>query len=306
MRTIVGLMAALAAALATAPAGASPSRDPGANGPALDVPLEGVVTNPDWLRRPTAEEFANYYPRVASTTGIGGHVSLECEVLTSGLVVNCLVRSETPLGMHFGDAAVALAKYFQMKPMTRDGVPVAGGKVLIPVGFLVPDNDDGEPPAAPGPSATPKALEFARQIATAEFGAQPQTQTRLRQTIGEHFASESLTEQEQAALDDYASAFSDVNADQIETAARFYTQFYSEAQLAEIAGFYASPTGQAWAHQPPALQQAFMTVSQHLEAAIQRGAARRFCADHACGGRSPPPASVPPPPPQGATPSPAK
>jgi protein TonB len=90
-------------------------------------PLEAaptIITNPDWVRRPTAEEMANYFPPVPELLALGGHATIVCAVEVSGDVDQCQVVAETPAGMGFGAAAVALSRTFKMKPMTRDGVAV--------------------------------------------------------------------------------------------------------------------------------------------------------------------------------------
>jgi periplasmic protein TonB len=52
--------------------------------------------------------------------------------------VDCRLLSETPTDTGFGAAALKLSERFQMKPMSRDGQPVAGGKVRIPFRFALP------------------------------------------------------------------------------------------------------------------------------------------------------------------------
>ena len=52
-----------------------------------------------------------------------------------GRLNQCVVLSEAPAGWGFGQAAVATAHNFWMKPMTRDGQPVSGSKINIPIVF---------------------------------------------------------------------------------------------------------------------------------------------------------------------------
>jgi protein TonB len=94
-----------------------------------------VIGNPNWISRPTAEQVGRLYPVRAAESGITGKATLLCEVLASGAVGSCAVTEETPKGQHFGDAALAMTRYFKLSPRTVDGVSVAGSKVRIPIVF---------------------------------------------------------------------------------------------------------------------------------------------------------------------------
>jgi periplasmic protein TonB len=103
--------------------------------PPLNRP--SVITSPDWLKLPDADAFSKYYPSAAMDRNLGGMVTLACVVTASGQVRNCSVAAETPTGVGFGDAAKKLSAYFQMRPQTRDGQPVDGASVRIPIKFAV-------------------------------------------------------------------------------------------------------------------------------------------------------------------------
>jgi protein TonB len=94
-----------------------------------------VLTSPDWLHMPDAAAFSKYYPSAALDQNLGGSVTLACVVTASGHVENCSVIAETPKGAGFGGAAQKLAQFFQMRPQTRDGQPVDGASVHIPIRF---------------------------------------------------------------------------------------------------------------------------------------------------------------------------
>jgi len=93
-----------------------------------------VITNPDWLRKPTAQEVVGFWP--AGARGMSGRVVVSCIVTTRGLLDKCEVLSELPAGHGFGGAALLLAHLFQMRPKTVDGVPVSGGEARIPINFV--------------------------------------------------------------------------------------------------------------------------------------------------------------------------
>lgn len=106
-----------------------------------------VITHPDWEQRPTGADLARFYPAEAVKQKLPGEVLMECRVETTGLLSACHVLRQSPEDAGFGDAVLKMSDLFRMKPPTRDGRPVAGGVVRIPVAFRIM----GPAPAAPQP-----------------------------------------------------------------------------------------------------------------------------------------------------------
>ena len=112
------------------------------------------ITNPDWARKPTGDDVARYYPERAQRLGIDGSATVVCKVSVDGRLRDCEVARETPPDAGFGEATVRLAeREFRMTPMTRDGVPVDGATVRIPLVYKLPEGPQGTVIRIDGPYA---------------------------------------------------------------------------------------------------------------------------------------------------------
>jgi len=97
-----------------------------------------VITQPDWVRKPTADQLMRAYPSAAEARGIGGMAELSCLVRVDGSLTGCSVTSETPGNQGFGRAAVSLSRYFRLSPRTVDGQAVDGARVTMAIRFDLP------------------------------------------------------------------------------------------------------------------------------------------------------------------------
>jgi TonB family protein len=98
-------------------------------------PSPQAVSNPDWGRMPTGDDLARVYPRPALSRGLSGRTKMSCKVRKDGTLTDCAIVQEDPPGYGFGDATLAVARYFRMTPTTADGKSVEGGTVIIPIAW---------------------------------------------------------------------------------------------------------------------------------------------------------------------------
>ncbi|MBS0361763.1 MAG: TonB family protein [Proteobacteria bacterium] len=108
-----------------------------------------VITKPDWVEKPVAADVTDFYPKAALAAHTEAWTTMHCAVAITGQLTDCKVTREEPQGLGFGEAALALAAKFRMKPQTQDGVPTAGGEINIPIRFLLPSDHPASPPATP-------------------------------------------------------------------------------------------------------------------------------------------------------------
>jgi TonB family protein len=109
--------------------------------PPAPAPRPSVITRPDWVRKPTGEDLADLYPKAAADKNLEGQATIRCQVSAAGDLENCRTIEESPPLEGFGDAALAMASKFKMKPMSKDGAPVGGALVNIPIRFRLPQED---------------------------------------------------------------------------------------------------------------------------------------------------------------------
>ncbi|WP_091741845.1 energy transducer TonB [Phenylobacterium immobile] len=96
-----------------------------------------VISQPDWIQKPTQEEMWRVVPTQAAREGVAGEAFVECRVNVEGGLHACKVFHEAPLGMGFGEAALAMTPVFRMRPLTRDGKPFPDGIVRVPIRWRI-------------------------------------------------------------------------------------------------------------------------------------------------------------------------
>lgn len=107
--------------------------------PAEPPRAPSVITNPDWIQRPTGAQLMRAYPTSALEQGLAGSATLNCSVRVDGTLTDCGISDETPARKGFGRAALSLSRQFKMSPRTVDGAPVDGARVSVAIRFNVVD-----------------------------------------------------------------------------------------------------------------------------------------------------------------------
>ena len=134
----------------------------------------------DWLRKPTARDLLAVYPRAAFGRAKGGEARLSCLVSVQGALFDCYAQSESPPGLGFGAAAVALTPQFLMRPATLKGQPVIS-EVRVPIIF---GGIGGAPPPEVRVSVLPPTLVWAAAPSYADVAAAYPQKARAARTGG--------------------------------------------------------------------------------------------------------------------------
>lgn len=125
-----------------------------------------VITNPDWVKKPSGEEFEAYYPKLMLEIQLEGEADIKCDVAVEGDPANCVALFETPRGLGVGAAAVATAAKMKFVPMKINGVPAPGGTFRTTIRFRLDAPSPGPiasamPPAGSDAEARAMALRLA-------------------------------------------------------------------------------------------------------------------------------------------------
>ncbi len=277
MRFIIVFAMLLAAGVGAAgSAPAAPSSD-AQQGIGPDLPVEGAIANPDWLRRPSGDDVADSYPKLASFLGVAGEVTLDCAVSVDGAMHDCKVLTELPTGLGFGSAALGMAPRFAMRPRTVNGAPVGGAIVRIPIRYLQPEQD-----AIPAAGPAPQPLSEHLQVLTARIAKALHYEDRYTAQFEKALSDPAADPaKEKLALDAVKAAMVDKGF-WLAQLQRDLSASFNEQQLAELAAFFESPTGRAWSERGSKMGEAESKSIADQWPAVIADARARFCGQVAC------------------------
>ena len=259
--------------------------------PRRTLPLQGsVIVNPDWTVKPTADDIARYYPRLAQTIALPGRATIKCHVEVSQEVTGCSIVAEIPDGFGFGEAALAMAKVFRMRPQTVDGIPVGGASVVVPIAFGqdIDDTDEGyDTVAASGGGPTsPEALDLARRLVqTMQVKATYQAMmdkslADTRTNIGPTADTPSGQKVFSALLGAEEATASNV----AEQTAQYFARGLTPDQLKGLIAFYSSTLGKAWLDQQNAMTDAQSRIARQSYHLMIVAARATVCGQLSCAG----------------------
>ena len=254
--------------------------------PRIPLPVEGALTNPDWVARPTPEQVADAFPKLAQALGLPGKAGISCTVTTTQSLDNCHIEVETPQGMGFGQAALSLTPSFRMRPATLDGTPVGGAEVSIPIHFLMeverrtavaPPKESSKPPPA-GALALAEKLYALPHAQDDMRGWLDRASDQIRQ-LG---AATPPSNEQGLALAALNQAAQEIYSDNLRRREIRLAETLSERQLRDLTTFLARPEGQAWLTQNGASEKEEQSSASARFATAAMHARQQFCQKVTC------------------------
>jgi TonB family protein len=109
---------------------------------ALDAPTEAPI----FVARPSASDLSAAYPHGAASVGMGGKAMLHCQVDRAGRLDACQVKRESPAGAGFGGAALRMARFYRVDPVSE---AAQRGELELPIGFATSVDEDALAVAGP-------------------------------------------------------------------------------------------------------------------------------------------------------------
>ncbi len=95
----------------------------------------GAHANSLWAQHPQAGDIEREYPKAARKAREPGVVKLTCKATAEYRLDACVVASEEPAGLGFGEAALKLTPKFKLRKVV-DGKPIATGTIVtVPIRF---------------------------------------------------------------------------------------------------------------------------------------------------------------------------
>jgi len=281
MKLSLALTASVALSLLAASVKADEPKPPAM--PVRPPDARSTITNPDWIALPSGDQLNAYYPDLAQVLNLAGEARMGCEVTATGSLTNCSIVSETPAGIGFGQAALGMSKFFQMRPKTVNGQPVGGAGVVIPLKFVRPQTATDSTEASDAPPINPDSLALARRLAVAT-GVRNQVETNFLayfHMVQLRLGAQADTPEAKAALDAFAVSAEAASDGYVEAMAEGYARSFTLVELHQIVDFYESSAGQVWVMNQ-ALDRMKRPAMEGLMRSARLGAIEALCKKTRC------------------------
>jgi TonB family protein len=96
-----------------------------------------LVERPRLLKAPTDHQLTLAASDHALARKINGSAVMSCLLTQQGALDDCRILRESPPDAGYGQTALKVARFFKFSPELRDGEPVGGGIITLPLGFAV-------------------------------------------------------------------------------------------------------------------------------------------------------------------------
>ncbi|MBO9710138.1 MAG: energy transducer TonB [Caulobacter sp.] len=115
------------------------------------LPDARKINAPRWIKTLTPEGMSSIYPEAAIRAGVNeGLGVVGCVIAPTGDLTQCAVRREQPAELGFGAAAVEAAKLMAVNPWSKEGEPLDGLPIVVPIRFTWKEaTAEAPPPAKP-------------------------------------------------------------------------------------------------------------------------------------------------------------
>lgn len=249
-------------------------------------PRDGRLDTPVWSTQPQPSAVRVAGPDLAEAIGVTGVARLTCRVTKAGGLEGCGVDEQLPVGLGFGEAALALANQYRLSPIQLPSA--VGRKVTVRVGFAPPDLPE---PMKAQAVRSERAAELARQITAGEDLAGAARRDAELQIL--KFESPRPKGVDAKVLDlaveSYRAGAAAAALAGVEQNLAGLAATYSDEELAVLATYSATPAARAQRERRAELQVALGKAAAHVGERITTDARLAFCADRGCTGDPPPP-----------------
>lgn len=247
-----------------------------------EPPGGGALDSPQWARAPDEAALGAVTPYVPALMGVTGVVRMGCKLAGEGALSDCRVEAESPAGLGYGAAALALAAAYKLGAVQQSQSPV-GRRVIVRLGFppvVLPEPYD--PPAAPE-----ARMVLARRIS----GQLLETPEKLSAQQVDLFTAQLPPDLDRkvrdAAIDAFKTGLRTALPRSLELQATAWATAFTETQLAAVEAFRASTAGLTQVQRKDELDIALAKATAYADEQLRADARAAYCKARDCAQRAP-------------------